>query len=130
MNSLDETDRRLLNLLQQEFPLSVRPYEKIGQRLSISEEEVLQRVAAMRASGLIRRIGGVIDSRSLGFYSTLCALSVPEEKVHQVAEIINLIPGVTHNYLRDHKLNIWFTLTASSRDETRQILSDLEQTLN
>lgn len=125
----DETDRKLLDMLQNDFPLTVQPFLEMAERLGVEETEVLTRLTAMKQAGLIRRLGGIIDARKLGFYSTLCAVQVPEAKIEAVAEIINQLPGVTHNYLRDHDYNIWFTLTTPTREKSLNILGELETNL-
>ena len=125
----ENVDRKILDILQNDFPLAVQPFQEMSNRLNISEEELLTRIAAMKASGVIRRIGGIMDSRSLGFYSTLCAVTVPEVQIEEAAEIINQLPGVTHNYLRDHEYNMWFTLTMPSLHELEAKLSELETLL-
>jgi DNA-binding Lrp family transcriptional regulator len=107
----DPLDGQLLNLLQTDFPLVVRPFREMGQRLGMEEEEALKRVSRMKEQGLIRRISAVIDWRKLGFRSTLVAISLPEERLDKAASIINKHPGVTHNYARRHRFNLWFTLT-------------------
>ncbi|MEQ8200870.1 MAG: AsnC family transcriptional regulator [Syntrophomonadaceae bacterium] len=129
MPVLDKIDRQILNLLQNDFPLAAQPFKAIAERMGISEEEVLTRVGIMKSTGLIRRIGGVMDTRSLGCYSTLCAAMVPASRIEEAVEVINRLPGVTHNYLRDHDYNLWFTLTVPSRAEADETLSDLESAL-
>lgn len=124
---LDDMDRNILDRLQTDFPLAERPFAVMAEGLNISEDELINRIAAMKDSGLIRRIGGIMDSRNLGFYSTLCAVSVPADRVEEVAGEINQQPGVTHNYLRDHHYNLWFTLTMPSREETINVLQELEK---
>lgn len=126
---LEDIDREILDRLQTDFPLAERPFAVMAEALDISEEELIIRIAAMKENGLIRRIGGIMDSRNLGFCSTLCAVSVPEEQVEDIAGIINAQPGVTHNYLRDHQYNLWFTLTMPSREETMAVLQELESSL-
>ncbi|PKM76794.1 MAG: Lrp/AsnC family transcriptional regulator [Firmicutes bacterium HGW-Firmicutes-15] len=126
MYILDDKDRSILDLLQNDFPLAVQPYLEMANRIGLEEEELLSRIAEMKAKGLIRRIGGIIDSRNIGFYSTLCALTVSEARIETVAATINQLPGVTHNYLRDHDYNMWFTLTAPSRDDALKTLQELE----
>lgn len=123
---LDQTDRAILDILQNAMPLALQPFQDIANQLAISEDEVIRRIAGMKEAGLIRRIGGIMDSRQLGFYSTLCAVSVPGDRIEEVAALINLRAGVTHNYLRDHQYNIWFTLTAPSKAESDKQLRDLE----
>jgi DNA-binding Lrp family transcriptional regulator len=126
---LDDLDRKILDLLQNDFPLAVQPFFVMAEGLSISEDELMSRIAVMKESGLIRRIGGIMDSRNLGYYSTLCAVSVPEIHIEEAAQIINRQSGVTHNYLRDHEYNIWFTLTMSSQEEAMIVLRELETSL-
>ena len=127
MNNLDRRDRQLLNLMQNEFPLTTQPYLDIARKLDISEEEVLNRIQAMKQNGIIRRTGAILDSQKMGFYSTLCACRVEEERIDEVAAIINGQKGVTHNYVRDHYYNVWFTLTAPSYDEAMKIIRDMQQ---
>lgn len=127
--NLDSLDRQLLNLMQNDFPLTTRPYLDLARKLDISEDEVLTRIQIMKQRGLIRRTGAIIDSRQIGFYSTLCACQVENEQIDKVAAIINAQKGVTHNYVRDHFYNIWFTLTAPSQDEAVKIIKDMEQTV-
>jgi siroheme decarboxylase len=129
MRAWDEMDGKILDLLQNDFPLAIKPFQAMAEQLGLSETELLDRIAAMKETGLIRRIGGIMDSRNLGFYSTLCALVVPEARIEQVAQAINLLPGVTHNYLREHRYNMWFTLTASSPKVVQEILQELESQL-
>lgn len=123
---LDRLDQEILNLLQNEFPLEKRPYAVLARILGISEDELLLLVKRLKEEGIIRRIGGVIDSKKLGFYSTLCACHVEEDKVLEAAKIINEEKGVTHNYVRDDWYNIWFTLTAPSENEAYKVIRDLE----
>jgi len=127
--SLDNVDRELLDLLQNNFPIAAAPYAIIGEKLGIDESDIINRIKTMKENGLIRRIGAVIDSRRMGMYSTLCAMEVPEADLESVASRINQLSGVTHNYQRDHKYNIWFTLTASSPDEAESRLKELEASL-
>jgi len=124
---VDEKDREILDILQQEFPLAARPWAVIAEKTGLSEQEVVDRVGRLKEAGIIRRIGGVFDSRSLGFYSTLCAARVPEGDIDRVAGLINACSGVTHNYLRDDEYNLWFTLTAPSEIEAREYLTTIEE---
>lgn len=126
MGELDAIDLEILDMLQNGFPLAVQPFRVMGDRLQIDEEQVISRIGAMKASGLIRRIGGIIDSRKMGFYSSLCAVAVPEARINETAELINALPGVTHNYLREHEMNMWFTLTMPSREQLEEKISELE----
>jgi len=127
MYTLDNNDQVILNILQNTFPLSLQPYQDMGTQLGISEDEVLQRIARMKAAGLIRRIGGIMDSRQLGFYSSLCTMTVPEDRIEEIAILVNQNTGVTHNYLRDHHYNMWFTMTAVSQPVFLQQIQELEK---
>lgn len=122
---LDATDRRILDVIQTDFPLAPRPYAVLGQRLGLSEEEVFARVRALRRRRIIRRLGANFQSAKLGFVSTLCAARVPEERLEAFIAAVNAEPGVTHNYLRDHAYNVWFTLISPSREASRAILDSL-----
>jgi len=125
MRELDPTDSAILNRIQSDFPITSRPYLTVANELGLSEEEVLDRVARLKADGIIRRIGGNLVPGKLGFVSTLCAASVPADKIDLFAEIVNRYPGVTHNYQRDSTYNVWFTFIASSRDEIKKNLKQI-----
>jgi len=115
--SMDDTDRRILNRIQSDFPVTSRPYQTIGQELDLPEADVIARVRRLKDIGIIRRIGGNFSPEKLGFVSTLCAASVPEEKLDVFAATVNRYPGVTHNYMRENHFNVWFTFIAPSMDE-------------
>jgi DNA-binding Lrp family transcriptional regulator len=123
--AVDKLDREILNIIQSDFPIVSRPFLEVGERLGIEEREVIRRVREMKASGVIRRIGGSFDSRKLGFFSTLCAAKVPQEKVELFNEVINAYPGITHNYMRDHDYNIWFTFIGESQQDVDRWLKDI-----
>lgn len=108
---LSPQDRELLNLLQGNFPLISRPFARLGDRLSLKEEVVLSRIREWKASGLIRLINAILNSRSLGYQSILVALALPAQELDRAAQAINEHPGVSHNFARDHTFNLWFTLT-------------------
>ena len=110
MHILDETDKRVLNRIQSDFPIVDRPYLVIAEELDLDEHEVIRRVGKMKDSGIIRRIGGNFGPEKLGYCSTLCAAHVPEDRIEEFARIVNSYPGVSHNYLRKHpQYNVWFT---------------------
>ncbi|MDI9570085.1 MAG: AsnC family transcriptional regulator [Pseudomonadota bacterium] len=111
---MDTTDRQILQILQDDFPLVPRPFRAVAERLGLDEAEVLDRVGRMKAAGAIRRIGATFNPRALGFVTTLCAARVPAGKVAAFRDLINASPLVTHNYRRDHEYNIWFTVIAPS----------------
>jgi len=107
---LDELDRRLLNLLQGSFPLEPRPYARVGQLAEVPEDEVLRRVQRLLDERIIRQVTPIFDTRALGYSSMLVAAKVDAEHPHRAAQAINAHPGVSHNYLRNHEFNLWFTI--------------------
>ncbi len=111
---LDAVDRKILDLIQSGFPLEPRPYAVIGAHAGVSEEGALERVRSLRRRGVVRRIGANFQSARIGFRSTLCAAKVPEEKLAAFIAAVNAESGVTHNYLRDHAYNVWFTCICRS----------------
>jgi siroheme decarboxylase len=117
MPTLDDIDRAILNRIQSDFPITSRPYRIVAEKLGLAEEDVIKRVNRLKDAGIIRRIGGNFTPDKLGFVSTLCAAAVPENKISQFAEVVNRYAGVTHNYRRDHRVNIWFTFIAPSMGE-------------
>lgn len=123
--ALDALDKRLLDIIQTAFPLTPRPYADLGRLLDISEEEAFQRVRSLRQRKVIRRLGANFQSARLGFVSTLCAAKVPEERMEAFVAAVNACPGVTHNYLREHAYNIWFTCIGPSREDVQATLDDI-----
>ncbi len=124
---MDALDRRILDVIQSDFPLERRPYDAIGKRLGLTEAEVLARVRALRERGIIRRIGASFQSKKLGFRSTLCAAKVPADRLDAFVAEVNRHPGVTHNYLRDHELNVWFTCIGPSWDAVCATLDEISR---
>jgi DNA-binding Lrp family transcriptional regulator len=107
---LDELDRKLLNLLQGSFPIAARPYGRVAELAGVPEQEVLARTKRLLDERIIREITPIFDTRVLGYSSMLVAARVDSENPWQAAKIINSHPGVSHNYLRDHDFNLWFTI--------------------
>ncbi len=124
---MDERDKAILNIIQSDFPLVSRPYAAMGERLKLTEAEVLARVRALKERGVIRRIGGNFQSKELGWISTLCAASVPEDRLDAFVSEVNSRPGVTHNYLREHKYNVWFTFIGPDWESVTETLADIRK---
>ncbi len=125
--ALSALDRRLLDLVQEGLPLVSRPFKALGEELGLSEEEVLERIKRFEQSGIVRHLGASVDSRRLGFVTTLCAVAVPPMEAEKVAQQIAALPEVTHCYLRRHRFNIWFTLVARDYAQVEEILQLLQQ---
>jgi len=127
MRQIDEIDRALLNRIQSDFPITRRPFLSIADDLNLSEENVINRLKRLKQKGVIRRIGGNFAPEKLGFVSTLCAAKVPEDKIETFAKTVNRYPGVTHNYRRNNRFNIWFTFIARSMTEITGNLEDISR---
>jgi len=126
---MDKIDSQILQELQDNFPLSERPYEVVADRLHISKEELWDRVQLMLDEGVIRRMGASFDSNKLGFRSTLAAVSVDSEIVDRAADVIGQFYEVTHSYLRNDVFNIWFTLIAVDNNRIENILEQIRKSL-
>jgi len=107
---LDEADRRLMNLLQSSFPLEARPFDLVAAEAGLGPGEVKERTRRLLDGRIIREITPIFDTRALGYSSMLVAARVDAENPHRAAAIINAHPGVSHNYLRTHEFNLWFTI--------------------
>ena len=108
--ALDELDKRLLNLMQGSFPLAPRPYAHVAGLAEVDEEEVMRRVQRLLDERIIRQVTPIFDTRVLGYQSMLVAAKVDAEHPHRAAKVVNSHPGVSHNYLRNHDFNMWFTI--------------------
>lgn len=111
MHEIDARDRELMTALQAGLPLISTPWAGIGQIVDMSEKEVIRRVERLRRGGGIRSISGNFEGRALGYQSCLVAAQVNEADLELVASRVNLHPGVTSSYQRNHRVNLWFSLT-------------------
>ncbi len=129
---LTDWDRRLLNLLQSSFPLEPRPFARIAREAGVDEEEVLERTQWLLDNRIIREVTPIFDTPALGYSSMLVAARVDAEHPHRAAAVINEHPGVSHNYLRNHDFNLWFTIATApdsklGLDGTLDVLKDLSE---
>jgi siroheme decarboxylase len=108
--ALDDVDRRVLNLMQGSFPIATHPYRHVAGLAGIPEAEIMSRVSHLLEKRIIRQVTPIFDTRSLGYSSMLVAAKVDPEHPHRAAQVINEHPGVSHNYLRNHEFNLWFTI--------------------
>jgi DNA-binding Lrp family transcriptional regulator len=107
---LSASDKALLNLMQGSFPLDTRPYARVAEQAGVPEEQVLADVRRLLADRIIRQVTPIFDTRALGYGSMLVAAKVDAEHPWRAARIVNSHPGVSHNYLRNHDFNMWFTI--------------------
>ncbi|MCX7765822.1 MAG: AsnC family transcriptional regulator [Candidatus Sumerlaeia bacterium] len=128
---MDEIDKRLVNILQIEFPIVKKPFEVIAVKLGIQQSEVIARVSHLIRQGIIRRIGAIFSPDRMGMVATLIALRVADEsELERVARVINSFKEVTHNYLRDHYYNLWFTIVATDEDKLKNIIAEIKHKTN
>ena len=122
---LEHEDKLLLEEVQQDFPLVPRPFELIGKRCGLSEADVIDRIRILTSSGIIRDIAAILDAEKIGYKSTLVAAKVKPELVESLTSSINLHPGVSHNYLRNHEYNMWFTLALHEGEDFHSEIESL-----
>ena len=120
-----KVEETVLGTIQSGFPIVPDPYGTLAEQLGLERDEVEKALLDLREEGFVRRIGASFDSKRLGYSSTLCALAAPPERADEVAAIINAYPGVTHNYLRENRYNLWFTLITRSSEDRARILGQI-----
>src|SRR3989338_4307775 len=126
--TFDDLDKALLTEAQKQFPVDHRPFQLLGEKLGISEQECLERVSRLKTTKVIRQLSAIFDTRALGYQSTLAAMRVDNARVDEAAEVVNQHPGVSHNYKRNDPFNIWFPVAvppSDSLEQTVQILHTL-----
>ena len=127
---LDERDKRLLNLMQGSFPIAPRPFQHVASQAEMTEEAAMARVRELIEHRIIRQVTPIFDTRALGYSSMLVAAKVDPDNPWRSAKVINEHPGVSHNYLRNHEFNIWFTIATEpdsplGLDRTLEVLGEI-----
>lgn len=123
---LSDLDRRLINRLQDDLPLTQRPFASVAEELGLTEQEVVDKVRQLRDDGLLTRFGPFFDAEALGGAFCLCAMSVPEERFEDVLTKVNAHAEVAHNYQRDHALNMWFVMATETRSDIIRTAREIE----
>ena len=124
---LSEVQKQLCDALQEGLPICARPFADLAEYLNSDEQTVLEEIRHLKATGIVRRIGPFVNYRALGMVSTLVTGHVPEERVEEVGGAVSSLAGVSHNYLRKHHYNLWFTLQAESVREIEDTLAKLRE---
>jgi len=127
--TLTDFQKRLGNRLQEGLPLCTQPFARIAESLGCAEAEVLQQTHGLKESGVIRRLSAFLNHRALGRASTLVTAHVPADRIDRVVAAVNALAGVSHNYLREHHYNLWFTLQESAADQITKTLRSLQEQL-
>ncbi|WP_299421548.1 AsnC family transcriptional regulator [uncultured Shimia sp.] len=126
MSQLDDIDRALVNALQDDLPLTNRPFLPLAEELGITEDELLTRVKSMRESGVLTRFGPFFDAVRMGGAFCLCAMEVPQDRFDEVNDLVNAHLEVAHNYERSHKLNMWFVLGCDTKAGIQKAADKIE----
>ncbi|MBN1124317.1 MAG: hypothetical protein JXA82_04860 [Sedimentisphaerales bacterium] len=124
---LSDFEKILLTMLQDPLPICRHPFAEVGIRLDVDELTIIETIQDLKKRGLIRRFRSQLNYRTLGRTAVLVAVSVPEDKLLEIVERINAEPGVSHNYLRDHEYNVWFTLQGWNDEEIEKKLTELDR---
>ena len=122
-----EIEKKLLKIIQSDFPIESEPYKIIAKKLNISEEEAFEITKNLIKKGIIRRLGATFASDKLNYSSTLCAANVPDDKIELFVNVVNSYHGVTHNYLRKGYYNIWFTFIGKSKEYIEEQLKNIAE---
>ena len=126
---MDDLDKKILTIVNHALPISERPFRTVAEQVGLTEDEVIDRLRALREQGVIRRVGAVINPRKMGWHSTLCGVAVPGDKIDEYASVVNAFPEVTHNYVREGEPNCWFTIIAPDEARAREIIREVEEKL-
>ncbi|MGZ8161348.1 MAG: Lrp/AsnC family transcriptional regulator [Methylobacter sp.] len=124
---MDEIDRKIINILQNGFPVCEAPYQQVAGQLGLTEQELIARLKALLDSGILTRFGPLYNAEQMGGALTLAALKAPAGQFDEVTTIVNRFPEVAHNYARDHALNMWFVLATETPEQILQTITDIEQ---
>ena len=124
--SLDDIDRRIVNAMQEGFPLSPRPYAEAAKHLGLTEDELISRLKHLLDTRAITRFGPFLDAAAMGGAFCLCALAVPAERFETVMTQVSARPEVAHNYERTHRLNMWFVLATETPEGIDRAAREIE----
>jgi len=124
--NLSSMEEKILNGYQRDFPLEPRPYDRMAGGLGITEEKLLDILSGLQKRRVISRVGPVVKPQTVGA-STLAAMQVPKNRLGKVAGIVSGFDAVNHNYEREHKLNLWFVVTAADEDGVKAVLNEIEK---
>ena len=122
---LDLLDRRILNILQSDFPLVELPFEEMASRVEVNQDEVISRVLSLKRRNVVRQISAIFDTRRLGYKTTLVAMRFAESGLDEAAQKINEHPGVSHNYARTGSFNLWFTVAVPPEETIEETVEDM-----
>ncbi len=120
MHYLTTPEKQVLEIIQSDFPLTIHPYHAVGQQIGLSEEQVITSLKSLKTRKMLRQISAIFNGRFLGFDTALISFQIPEQALEYTAQVINSHPGVSHNYQREHRFNLWFTLSVPQELNVQQ----------
>ena len=123
---MDNIDRRIINGLQDGFPVSERPFKDAAAELGVSESELIERLEKLCKDGTLNRFGPMYDAENLGGAVTLAAISVPEERFDEITKIVNAYPEVSQNYAREDHFNMWFVIATETPGRIAKVIAEIE----
>lgn len=121
---LSKAELDVINAYQRDFPMTSKPYARIGEKLGMSEDDVLKVLTDLKEKNILSRVGAVVTPNSAGV-STLAAMEVPEDRLEEIAAMVSAHSEVNHNYEREHSLNLWFVATAPAVGELAKVLEEI-----
>jgi len=126
---MNKLQKRLLDAYQHGLPISSTPYADMAGKLGVREDEVITALGRLSDANVVSRVGPVFRPGTIGV-STLTAMTVPQDRLDEVAALVNSYPEVNHNYEREHHFNLWFVITAATEMRMQEILDDIEQSVS
>jgi DNA-binding Lrp family transcriptional regulator len=124
---MDKIDKQIINALQNGFPISDAPYRQVATQLGLTEQELIDRLQALLANGVLTRFGPLYNAEQMGGALTLAAVKAPMDLYDEIVDIINAFPEVAHNYARNHELNMWFVIATETPEQIQQTINAIEQ---
>ncbi len=124
---MDKIDKKIINHLQDGFPVCTSPYQVVAAEIGLTENELIERLNELLKTGILSRFGPLYHAEKMGGELTLAAVKAPQERFDQIAEIINALPEVAHNYARNHQLNMWFVIATDQSDRQSEVIQNIEQ---
>jgi DNA-binding Lrp family transcriptional regulator len=124
---MDKIDKQIINALQDGFPICDAPYRRVAAQLGLAEQELIDRLQALLANGVLTRFGPLYNAEQMGGALTLAAVKAPVERFDEIVAIINAFPEVAHNYARSHELNMWFVIATETPERIQQTIHAIEQ---
>lgn len=123
---MDDIDKRIINALQDGFPICDAPYRRVAEQLGLTENDLIARLQALLANGTLTRFGPLYNAEQMGGALTLAAVKAPAERFDKIADIVNSFPEVAHNYARNHELNMWFVIATETPEQAQQTIDAIE----